>query len=173
MALVDIDVYHEHHSEIDNDPTKDVSSDAWNNKHTITAGSVTLEMLSADAKAGASRTTATYTTATLATGASEVFYLTLAKGYRLLHVQTSREARVRLYVTADQRTTDASRSWGVPPSGNHGLVLDFATTASMLEADICPAASGHCESGTVSTSITNLGTSGTVQLTVTYVPTEG
>jgi len=172
MALIDIDVYHEHQTVIDDDPSKDVSADEWNHKHTVSEGSITLPMLSAAAQAGAVRTTAVYTTGTLATSASETGYLFLAKGYRLLHIQTSRAARVRIYVTPEQRTADATRSWGALPVGNHGLVLDFATTASMLTADICPIAHGYCESGNASIAITNTGTSGTVQLTLTYAPTE-
>jgi len=172
MALVDVNVFHDHVSQIADDPQKDVSSGEWNHHHRVDEGAITYAMLSAAAQAGAVRTTAQYTSATLANLAVETGTITMTKGYRLSYIQTSRAARVRVYVTSSQRTSDATRTTGVFPSGNHGVVLDFVTTGSMLEADLCPPADGYCASSSIPISITNLGTSGTVVLTLTYTPTE-
>ena len=172
MALVDIDVYHAYHSDTPDDPAKEVSSDEWNHHHRVEEGSIPLAALSASAQAGAVRTTAVYTTASLANGASETGTLTMAKGYRLLHIQTSRAARVRFYVSSDQRTADLSRAAGYLPTGNHGLVAEFITTASILDIDCCPVVDGFSANGNIPINITNNGTSGTVELTATYAPTE-
>lgn len=125
-----------------------------------------------------SRTTATITTASLAAGASESGSVPLAKGYRLLRLQTDRPARVRLYGTAAARDADASRPVGTDPTGNHSLMLEFVTTASLLAADLSPTVDGFNGDTTPGTAayyrITNQdSSSGTVGVSLTWIQTEG
>lgn len=124
-----------------------------------------------------SRATATSTTGTLAADATETTAITLRKGYRLYKVETNRPARVRLYATASQRDADVGRARGTDPTGDHGLVLDYVTTATQLSAALAPAVSGVNMEAVPSTAIpmtvTNLDTvAGTVTVTLTYAPTE-
>lgn len=122
------------------------------------------------------RATASYTTASLANAASETGTITLAKTYRLLRITTDRAARVRLYTTAAKRTADAARAIGVDPTGDHGVVLDYVTTASVLAADLSPVPGGAnletSPSSSISLAITNQGTTGTVTVTFTFLADE-
>lgn len=124
-----------------------------------------------------SRATVTYTTASLATNATETGTVTMAIGYRLLHIATDKAARVQIYSTTAARTADASRPIGTDPTGNHGLMLEYVTTASVLAADLSPFVDAASMEGTPSTSIpirvTNLSVStGTVATTLTWIRTE-
>jgi hypothetical protein len=124
-----------------------------------------------------SRASAAKTTASLAAGASETGTITLAKSYRLLRLSTNRPARVRLYTTAAKRDADAARPIGTDPTGDHGLVLEFASTASMLAADLSPQADGSnleaSPTAAIPISITYLDAgAGTVTATLTYLTTE-
>lgn len=77
------------------------------------------------------RATATATTASIASGASTTATtMPLAIGYRLISLQTSRPARVRLYNTAAAQTADLNRGIGIDPGPNAGVVLDYRTTGS-------------------------------------------
>jgi uncharacterized protein DUF4082 len=76
-----------------------------------------------------SRQTATITTASLANNAQETGTVTLAKGYRLLRLTTDKAARVRLYSTTAKRDADLARAVGTDPTGDHGVMFDFVTTA--------------------------------------------
>ena len=80
---------------------------------------------------GFTRQTTTFTTASLAANAGESGTLTLAKGYRLLKLMTTRPARVRLYTTAAKRDADVARPIGTAPTGDHGCLLDLVTTAGV------------------------------------------
>ncbi len=71
------------------------------------------------------RATATVTTASLANNAEEQLNITLSKGYHILSINCSLNARVRVYQTAAKRTSDAGRSSATAPTGNHGVVFEF------------------------------------------------
>lgn len=121
------------------------------------------------------RTTVVYTTASLATDASETGTVTMAIGYRLLKIETSRAARVRVYTTAAARTADAARAIGTDPTGDHGLVAEVVTGAT-LSYMLSPTVDGVSLESTPSTSIsiaiTNKGSTGTVAVTFTWIRTE-
>lgn len=119
------------------------------------------------------RTTATYTTASIAYMAVETGDVTLSKAYRILAVETDIPARVRLYTTTAKRTADASRGAGVDPVGDHGCMLDFVTTTDVLSADLSPLVDGFSATSAIPISVQNLsGSTDTVSVTFTYIPTE-
>jgi hypothetical protein len=119
------------------------------------------------------RQTASITTASLTNGASHLGVIPLAAGYRLYAISTSRPARVRLYDTTFNRDGDLGRPAASPPDLNDGLMLDFVTTSGTLAASLSPLVDGYVPSGTdVPISVVNLGTPGTITVTLTYVRTE-
>lgn len=124
------------------------------------------------------RATAVKTTAaSLADGATEVGTIAMATGYRVSKIQTDVPARVRLYATAAQRDADVSRAIGTDPTGDHGLLLEYVTTASQLTGTLTPVVDGYSLESTPSTgipiTITNLsGAAGSVTTTLTYQRTE-
>lgn len=113
---------------------------------------------------------------TLATSAEVRTTAPLAIGYRLMRIETSRPARVRLYGTAAQQVADASRVAGRDPSGNHGVVLDVVTTDDMLRLDLAPQVYGasleDAPSPSVPMTVMNNGTAAGLSVIFTYVRTE-
>jgi hypothetical protein len=123
------------------------------------------------------RSTATYTTASLVTLASEMGAVTISKAYRLFAISTNRPARVRLYTTSAKRDADITRAVGTSPTGDHGLMLEFVTAASLLSADLSPTVDGFdgkiTPDGAIPITVTNQDTAtGTVTVTFTYIRTE-
>lgn len=121
------------------------------------------------------RTTATKTTASLAAQARELSTITLTKSYRVLRVTTNYPARVRLYTEMAKRNSDAARAIGEEPTGNHGLVMDVVTTASVLFIDTSPTVDGYDvnNNGIIGITIDNLDTvARAITATLTYVRTE-
>ncbi len=119
-----------------------------------------------------SRTSATYTTASLAAGARESGVVPMAPGYRLLRLRTDRLARVRLYATAAHRDADAARAIGTDPTADHGLALDYVTTATSV-LTLSPLVDGFADSAAVPITVDNRdAAAGTVTVTLTYVRTE-
>lgn len=137
-----------------------------------------MEVVQTHLLAISTRTTASITTASLASLAAESGTVTLAKGYRLLQLQTDRPARVRLYTTAAKRDADAARALGAnPTAGDHGLMLEVVTATGVLTLDLSPTVDGFngdtTPSSTVYYAVTNLDTAtGTVTVTLTWVRTE-
>ena len=124
-----------------------------------------------------SRSTTAKTTASLAAGAQETGAVLLAAGYRVYRVDTDRPARVRLYTTAAQRDADAGRALGTDPTGDHGLLLEVATTSSLLGLDMSPVVDGFdgkvTPDGQIPITIDNLDSSaGTVTATFTWIRSE-
>lgn len=121
------------------------------------------------------RTSTNWTTESLADTASSSSTVAIAAGYRLLTISTDKAARVRLYTSASKRDADASRPIGTDPTGDHGLVLEFVTTSSLLSADLSPAVDGFTSDASVNVpyTVTNMsGSTGTVQTTLGYLRTE-
>lgn len=121
------------------------------------------------------RTTITQTSPSLAANAVWQGSIGLPPGYRLYKVQTDRAARVRIYTTATAQAADVNRTVGTSPTGDHGLVLEYVTTSSVLSADLSPLVDGYDpdEDYVVPLTLTNLsGATSTVTLTLTYVRTE-
>jgi Collagen triple helix repeat (20 copies) len=121
------------------------------------------------------RSTATWTTASLANNAVGSGTVTIAAGYRMLQVSTDKAARVRLYTSTGKRDADVARPVGTDPSGDHGLMLEYVTTASVLAADLSPQVDAFTHDGGASVpyAVTNLsGTTGTIMTILNYVRTE-
>lgn len=118
------------------------------------------------------RTTATFTTASLAPNARSSGTITMAPGYRLYRLQTDRLARVRLYDTLVHREADVARAAGTDPTGDHGLVLDYVTT-STATLTLSPLVDGFADSAAVPITVDNLdNATGTITVTLTYLRTE-
>ena len=129
------------------------------------------------ASGGWQRTTASVTTASLATGALSKTTIALARSYRLFKITTDKAARVRIYATAVQQTADEARAIGVDPSGDHGLIFEFVTTSLLLSSVLSPFVDGASmettPSANIPITITNLsGATGTVKVDLTFVRTE-
>ncbi len=124
-----------------------------------------------------SRTTANATTSSLAAGASDsTTTITMAVGFRLLAIQTSRPARVRLYNTTAARTADLARAVATDPTSDAGVILDHVTTDTAVH-NLSPLVDGvNTETVPVTTiamTVTNNDVStGTVTVTLTYIRTE-
>ena len=115
------------------------------------------------------------TTASLANNATEDTTVTLKPGYRLLKVETDVAARVRVYDSTANRTADAARAVGTDPTGEHGVILDFVTTAGNLAWWLNPVVDGYTTAGTdtVPLAITNVsGSTDTVTVTLTWIRSE-
>lgn len=127
--------------------------------------------------AGGTRTTATFTTASVANEANATGTIDLGKAYRLYTITTSASARVRLYTTIAKRDADLTRPMGSVPLGDHGLILEFITDSSsgFLGADLSPLVDGFDgdADGLVPYSVTNkTGATGTITVTFSYIKTE-
>jgi hypothetical protein len=123
------------------------------------------------------RQTAVYTTASLANGSSEQGTVVLATGFRLLSVATDKAARVRLYNRTAKQSADLARAIGTDLTGDHGVVLEYVTTPSVLSATLSPEVDGHSMEATpvsaIPITVTNMsGTTGTVATTFTLIATE-
>lgn len=128
---------------------------------------------------GGSETTASYTTGSLAQNAYEAGTVAMAKGYRVGIIATSRPARVRLYATTTKRDADAARTIGtaIDAATSHGMYMDFVTSASVLTWTLPIMVDGAnreaSRSSAIPITVTNLdSTTGTVAVTITYLPTE-
>jgi hypothetical protein len=74
------------------------------------------------------RAVADVTTAELAPGTAEQATIEMAISYRLLAIQTSAPARVRVYATAAAQAADVDRDPGTAPGVDAGLLLEYVTT---------------------------------------------
>lgn len=109
--------------------------------------------------------TVSYTTSSLADGASETATLDLGIGFTILHFVSSFAARFRAYQSVAHRSADSSRAVGVFPSGDHGLIFeddgaavsDYATVAvgGLLDGETsCPVAVTNRSGSTRSVTVT-------------------
>jgi hypothetical protein len=121
----------------------------------------------------ATRQSATVTTAALADGSVEDGAVALAAGYRLYAVSADRACRVRLYIDAAHRTSDAARPAGVDPLGDHGCIADFVFTAPGV-LNTSPLVDGFVTSGImVPYAVENQsGAASPVQVGLTWLRTE-
>ena len=122
---------------------------------------------------------ATFTTSTLANGATQTGTIVMAKTFALLNVRVSQAARLRLYINAAARTADAGRGNQTPPvpGTQSGILADlYLDTSDKFTWQMTPAALGYNWDASQNTniyySVTNLGNTGTVQVTMTYIPME-
>lgn len=124
-----------------------------------------------------SRTSVTYTTASLADLASETGVVTMAKGYNLLRVVADKACRVEVYANAAYQTADGSRGIGVDPTLDHGVMLDLVMDAADLDYALSPTVDGNNLESSPDTNIpitiTNRsGSTGAVAVTFHYIATE-
>jgi hypothetical protein len=123
---------------------------------------------------GGSRATATYTTSGAVAGTNYTGTITMASGYRLLSLQTSAAARVRVYTDAASQTADVSRVITTAEPDNAGLVLEYLTPGTAVQK-LSPAPSGYSMETppVLAIPITVTPTAATaVTVTLTYVATE-
>jgi hypothetical protein len=130
----------------------------------------------ADGVSAFARATATLTTGTLATGASENGTAALCKVSDILFIATDYPAWVRLYGTSAQRAADASRPITEDPAPGAGVFADVSTTDSLsiamspvtvfVNGDGVPADVGYL-------SVKNLDSvDRAITVTITYLPQE-
>lgn len=123
------------------------------------------------------RATATATTVSLASGASDSSTpIAMSKGFVLYSIQTSRPARVELYSTAAAMSADASRGVGVDPASSAGVILDYVTTDNSVHS-LSPTVTGSnlesAPSANISMRVTNNDTvTGTVTVTLVWLKLE-
>jgi hypothetical protein len=122
------------------------------------------------------RSSLTFTTSSLATAAGESGSVTLALGYRIMRVDTTRAARVRLYTTPAKRSADILRPVTDDPIGDHGCVVEILTTASVLGVDTSPVPQGYSmetpPTSVIAWRVDNLDTAGPVGVTLVWQPQE-
>jgi hypothetical protein len=94
-------------------------------------------------------------------------------------VTTSLAAWVRVYTDAASQSADASRLITADPAANAGVLLEFATSASMLSLRMAPSVviaenDPVSNDGIYPVTITNLsGGSGNVSVQFTYIKLQG
>lgn len=122
------------------------------------------------------RQTATFTTASLATGATETGTIDMGSSTSvLLKITVSRVCRARFYATSAARTADASRLAGTDPPPGAGVLAEFIFTFSgTIDCGPPPVLyNGDSPSAdTIYYSITNTGSTGTVQVDLLHVDAE-
>lgn len=124
------------------------------------------------------RATVTFSTPSLTADQVYEDVFALHAGYRLLHITVNVAARIRLYTNPTRRTQDSLRAVGTAPLPNNGLVLEFISAPSVLDADLTPQVDGSVIDSNlgptnVPYSITNMsGTSGPITVTFLYIRTE-
>jgi len=101
----------------------------------------------------------------------------LGVGYRLLSVQTTHPARIRIYATEAHRDADVSRLIGVDPVGMHGLIFEYVSTSEVLGGPLSPFVDGanleEVPDSFIAISIQNLATTTqTLEVTFIYIETE-
>ena len=117
-----------------------------------------------------------HTTASLDPGITESGSVVAFPGWRVIQLETSRPARIRLYPTIAQRDADLARSIGVKPKPDSGRLLEVVTYTGALLWAMNPTvdlASAENEDPTFFVSVTNRDViTATVVTTYTYVRTE-
>lgn len=114
---------------------------------------------------------ATYTTANLAAGASETGLLFLGKTGRIKLVTTTSPARVQLYRTSANRTSDLLRAYTVRPSAGQGVILDMLTSLATLQfqEDVLYSNGDSPNLPQQYLNVTNTGLAGSVSVTFFYL----
>jgi collagen type II alpha len=125
---------------------------------------------------GYTRTTVSGTTSSIAAGSGEDMSLATAEQFNLIKcVVDQPDIRVRLYASTAFRTADLSRPIGTVPTGEHGLLFEFVSTAALQSLWLSPVAVCYLTSGTdVYARIDNGGVAAAVvNLTLTWLRIEG
>lgn len=118
------------------------------------------------------RENVTFTSGSIVANASASGTVSISSRYQLLQITTSHPCRVRLYTSTAKRDADLTRSIGTDPTGNHGLIFEFISTADLLNADLSPVVDGFADTAAIPYSITNLsGATQTITVTLNHVKT--
>lgn len=117
-------------------------------------------------------------TAELEPAAAESGAVTLAQGFRVLQVASSKPCWLRLYTTPGQRDADASRDISQAPTGNHGVIMEAVFTDAILTLDMLPVPAGFSledpPSAAIAYSVVNTDdTAGAVIISLTWQVLEG
>lgn len=115
-------------------------------------------------------------TITVAAGAEASVNLPLSTAFTIWKITTDKAARIRLYSTPGDRTTDTSRSTTTAPDPGVGLITEVITTGSLLSVPMTPPQSGASlettPSNNIAALIKNNGASADVLLTITWTRAE-
>lgn len=107
------------------------------------------------------------TTGSLATNQSSTHTLTLSGAGLFTKLQTSSQARVRVYLNNTYATADLGRLIDVELTGEHGCLLEAVTTSGNLVLDLSPLVP-YVSTTSLSVTVTNLAlTSQTITCTLT------
>ena len=114
----------------------------------------------------------TITAVALADNANLTGIASIASRYQLLQITTNHPCRISLYTSTAKRDADLTRPIGTDPTGNHSLMFEFISTASLLSADLSPIVDGFSNTSAVAYTITNLsGATQTISVTLNHVKT--
>ena len=142
------------------------------NTDALAEGSLNLYFRNDRVKAAFVREDVTFSAAALANNATTSNTVNIASRYQLLQITTSHPCRVRLYTSTAKRDADLTRSIGTDPTGNHGLIFEFISTANLLSADLSPVVDGFADTAAIPYSITNLsGATQTITVMLNHVKT--
>lgn len=121
------------------------------------------------------RATAVASAAAVASGATVQMSIELVPAYTLYRLVTNRATRIRLYAASAYQAPDAARAVSVDPAGDHGVIVDYSTASGDLDWAITPPIDGmnlDAIDNTIPLTITNLGATGDVIVTLTYLRRE-
>lgn len=125
--------------------------------------------------ATAARESITYISPTLSPNEIYMTTININGGYRILNIDTTLPARVRLYTDTTGQTADELRAKLAYPPEQVGCLLDAITSTTRLSFDLNPVVDAFTSDGssTVPITITNLsGTTTPIQVGIIYVATE-
>lgn len=112
----------------------------------------------------------TFLSSEIPNNANDTGSVSISTRYQLVQITTDVPARVRLYTDIVKRDADINRPIGTDPVGNHGLILEFISTLSLLSADLSPIVDGFCDISDIPFTITNLsGNNATVYVTLNHI----
>jgi hypothetical protein len=114
----------------------------------------------------------TFISGSIVANASVSGTVSISPRYQLLQITTNYPCRVRLYTSTAKRDADLTRTVGIDPEGNHGLMLEFISSTELLSADLSPLVDGFADTSAIAYSITNLsGATQTINVTLNHVKT--
>lgn len=122
-----------------------------------------------------SRTTASITSSSIASGSSANLSLITPKTYALLKIQTSHAAWITLYTDTASRTADASRTENTDPLPGSGVIAEIITTGATTQL-ISPGTIGYnsiAADATYLKVVNKSASAASITVTINYVPLEG